>query len=104
MTTLTAPIRSEETYDTAMDAISASFRAMREAPAFDESAQAFLRGDVDIDTALDEMNGFFQGAMTDGIADRERIVELTKRMETMCGTPSILITLTSCTLILSCNC
>ncbi|MEV6632654.1 hypothetical protein AB0M54_18080 [Actinoplanes sp. NPDC051470] len=102
MATVTMP-ESEKTYDSAMDAIAASFRTLEDADSFDVASQSYLRGDLDIDATLDEMESFFHGAMIDGRVERYRIVELTKRMETMCGTPSILLTITSCTLVLSCG-
>lgn len=103
MATVTMPSETAETYETAMDAIAASFRTVQGAETFDAASQAYLRGDLDINAALDEMETFFQGAMIDGRVERDRVVELTKRIETMCGTPSIALTLTACTLAFSCT-
>lgn len=103
MTTATLPSDEVGTYDTAMDAIAASFRRLQGSDTFDTASQAYLRGDLDINSALDEMEAFFQGAMIDGRVERDRVVELTKRIETMCGTPSIALTLTACTLAFSCG-
>lgn len=103
MATITMPNEEVKTYDTAMEAIAASFHGIEGAYAFDAASQSFLRGDLDITAALDEMETFFEGAMIDGRVARDRLVELTKQLETMCGTPSILLTLTACTLAFSCT-
>ncbi|ALE76975.1 hypothetical protein FRP1_30085 (plasmid) [Pseudonocardia sp. EC080625-04] len=86
-----------------MEALAASFRRVQGAETFDSASQAYLRGELDINAALDEMETFFQGAMIDGRVERDRVVELTKRIETMCGTPSIGLTVTACTLAISCG-
>lgn len=99
MATATLP---SETYESAMDAIAASFRAVEGAGTFDAASSAYLRGELDINTVLDEMESFFQGAMVDGRVERDRVVELSKHIETMCGSPSVILTVTSCTLAVSC--
>jgi len=103
MPTLTMQARSEETYDSVTEALAASFRSLQDADTFDTASQAYLRGDLDINATLDEMETFFQGAMIDGRVERDRVVELTKRVETMCAAASIFTSIIACTLAFSCE-
>lgn len=103
MTTATLPAPANIPTDV-FDQLAASFRRIEGSEVFEGAVDAFLKGDVNVDDAVQLMESFFQGSMNDDVVERERVVELAKSIETMCGGVSIYYTVIACTLAFSCIC
>jgi len=87
----------------AMEQLAVSMRKLNGGEVFESAAHSFIDEGGDVQDAVAEMEEFFRGAMVDSATERKRIIELTKTLETMCGTPSIWVSILGCTAAFSCS-
>jgi hypothetical protein len=67
------------------------------------TARCRVKGDIDVEQALDAMIPFLRGDICKDEEERERIIQLGQTMEAKCGWASVLATLTACTAAFSCS-
>ncbi|WP_157555777.1 hypothetical protein [Herbidospora yilanensis] len=70
---------------------------------FSAATNGFLKGDIDVEQALEAMAPFLRGEICRDEADRERMIQLGQTIEAKCGWASVLATLTACTAAFSCS-
>ncbi|MBG0812784.1 hypothetical protein [Planomonospora sp. ID82291] len=70
---------------------------------FTAAANGFIKGEVDIEKALELMLPFLQGDICQDEEERKRIIQLGQTIEAKCGWVSIGATITACTAAFSCS-
>lgn len=71
--------------------------------AFSYAAHSFVKGDIELDEAVNTMMRFFEGDITSHTDERKRLMHLAQSLETMCGGFSLTVSIASCTAITSCS-
>jgi len=67
------------------------------------AAMGFIRGELELDEAMEVMLRFLYGDGYGNAESRRRIIELAQTMEARCGFPAITVSIAGCTAAFSCS-
>ncbi|MFO7250317.1 MAG: hypothetical protein DIU60_006150 [Actinomycetes bacterium] len=86
-----------------MKDVANALHSMRGYTEFAAAANGFLKGDIDLERAVEAMIPFLQGEICKGADQRERLLQLGQTLQEKCGWVSITASITGCTPAFSCS-